>query len=57
MNNFKQKGFTLIELLVSIAIIGILATLVMANLSGLQARGRDALEMQGDNFNLMRTDQ
>ena len=38
----KQKGFTLIELLVAISIIGILATLVMINLSGLQARGRDA---------------
>lgn len=38
----KQKGFTLIELLVSISIIGILVTLVMVNLGGLQARGRDS---------------
>lgn len=38
----RQKGFTLIELLVSISIIGILVTLVMTNLSGLQQRGRDA---------------
>lgn len=36
------KGFTLIELLVVISIIGILATLLAANLVGVRERGRDA---------------
>lgn len=39
--NFK-KGFTLIELLIVIAIIGVLATLLMANFIGVRQRARDA---------------
>lgn len=38
----NKKGFTLIELLVVVSLIGILATLVMANLSSGRSRGRDA---------------
>ena len=38
----KTKGFTLIELLVVVSLIGILATLVLANLNAGRARGRDA---------------
>ncbi len=39
----KQSGFTIIELLIVIAIIGILATLVLTNFQGAQAKGRDAV--------------
>jgi type II secretion system protein G len=37
-----KKGFTLIEILVAVAIIGILATILIANFQGTRARARDA---------------
>jgi type II secretion system protein G len=38
----SKKGFTLIELLIVVAIIGVLATLLMANFVGVRQRARDA---------------
>ncbi len=37
----RNRGFTLIELLVVIAIIGILATIVLVSMTGVQKSGRD----------------
>ncbi|HNP89487.1 MAG: Type II secretion system protein G precursor [Microgenomates group bacterium ADurb.Bin219] len=38
----QKAGFTLIELLVVISIIGVLASLLMANISGIRERSRDS---------------
>ncbi len=40
MSTDNKRGFTIIELLIVIAIIGILATLVLTNFQGAQAKAR-----------------
>lgn len=45
----KENGFTIIELLIVIAIIGILATLVLTNFRGAQAKGRDTVRQTSIN--------
>jgi len=42
MRTSKEKGFTLIELLVVVAIIGLLASVVLASMSTARSKGRDA---------------
>jgi general secretion pathway protein G len=50
---FDRRGFTLIELLVVILVVGILATLVVANFSSSRSRARD-LKRKND-LNAMKT--
>ena len=41
----KQKGFTLIELLVVISIIGLLSSVVLASLTNVRRKARDAIRL------------
>ena len=49
----KRKAFTLIELLVVVAVIGILATVVVVNISSAQKKARDA--KRKSDLNAMKT--
>jgi len=49
--DLRKKGFTLIELLVVVSIIGVLTTLIFANLNAARERGRDA-QRKSDLHNL-----
>jgi len=40
------RGFTLIELLVVIAVVGVLASIVLVNMSGTRAKARDTRRLQ-----------
>jgi prepilin-type N-terminal cleavage/methylation domain-containing protein len=42
----KNKGFSLIELMISITIVGIIATIVLSNLSNSRARAYDSKVIQ-----------
>lgn len=62
MKLLNKKGFTLIELLIVVGIIGILATLLMANFIGVRQRARDAqrksdLRQIQSSFEIYRSDQ
>ncbi len=42
MKNIKSKGFTIIELLVVVAIIAVLASIVLVNVTSYISKGKDA---------------
>ena len=45
MYNIKNKGFTLVEIVVAVAIIGVLSSFIMVNVSKSRAKGRDLQRM------------